>query len=441
MSFRGEFLKGGHLGHFIHFGPYSAIGRGEQVLWRERLDQARYRQRALNWKPHSLNMEEWIQPAIDMGADYAVLTTRHHDSYCLWPTAEHSYHSFSCFQRDIVQEFVDTCRNKQLKVGLYYSLADWTNQAYFNGPSVDQSAFTDYVDQVFRQVTELLTNYGPIDIIWFDACSPHNSEAWRSEELIALIRSLHPDILINSRLEIDVQKGPQQEHFNGGIGPGDSDRYGDYSIGEGRVLSHLQRPWETCAPSTRRRWGYTAGEAWRPAAEIAEEFITVMSHGGNYMLNVGPDGNGLLPIGYQQLQAELAPWLKKHRHLIQDTQPFNDLSFDHYGWLLQDDNRLRAVLRIWDESGEIAFADFDEAPVTAELHGFAGKLWIETVGERFVIKGLPTQKPHTLFPVLELHFANAPRASATIARRAWSQDLAQWQPFAQWATEGVKNAS
>ena len=145
---------------------------------------------------------------VALGADYAVLTTRHHDAYCLWPTAEHDYHSMACFGRDLVAEYVAACRRHQIKGTLLLSLADWTQPAYFNGPDSDPQAFTDYVDGIHRMVHELLTQYGTIDIIWLDACALHDSPLWRSADLVAMIRQLQPGILINSRLGIDVQKGP-----------------------------------------------------------------------------------------------------------------------------------------------------------------------------------------------------------------------------------------
>jgi len=140
-SFRHTFLEGGCIGQFYHFGPYAQLGRGEQALWRDRLDQDDYAARARARSPGGVDMNDWLRKAETLGAHYAVLTARHHDSYCLWPTAEHDYHSVSGFERDLVGEFADACRQAGIKIGLYYSLADWTCPAYFQGPEPDPEAF------------------------------------------------------------------------------------------------------------------------------------------------------------------------------------------------------------------------------------------------------------------------------------------------------------
>ncbi len=430
-EFRKRFLQGGQLGQFFHFGPYAALGRGEQALWRERLDQRDYARKARAWLPASLDMKDWVQQAVDLGADYAVLTTRHHDAYCLWNTQEHDYNSMACFGRDLVAEYVEACREAGLRVGLYYSLADWTSPAYFRGPEHDPEAFSEFRNGIFRQVEELLTGYGQIDILWFDACTPHDSPVWQSERLIRMIRGLQPGILVNSRLGVDVTKGP--EHMDGGIGPGDSDRYGDFSIGEGRVLHHLKRPWETCATSTRARWGYAKGEAWKSAEEIGEQALQVLSTGGNYMLNVGPDGTGRIPGEYRKLVAELGPWLKTLRPHLQDAKPFAGLTFVTRGWLYQRTTELIAVLRLWDGEGDIEIHDLDQVPVAAELVGDSCSLEIEEISGGFQISGLPTYKPEFLFPILKLSFPVEPQPSSIMAKRNWGTDPERWFPFGDWA--------
>lgn len=433
-TFRDRFLSGGLLGQFFHFGPYADLGRGEQALWRERLDQRAYADAARAWRPGSVNLTDWVAQASAMGADYAVLTTRHHDSYCLWPTAEHTYHSVAGFDRDLVGEYVRACRAAGLRVGLYYSLADWTCPAYFNGRDADPAAFDAFIDGIFRQVRELLTGYGRIDIIWFDGCSPHDSHLWRSADLIAMIRELQPEIAINSRLGIDVKQGP--EHVDGGIGPGDSDRYGDFSIGEGRVLSGLNRPWETCVTTTRKLWGYAAHEAWRTPEEIGEEFLRVLTSGGNYMINMGPDGDGRVPHGYRHLMAELAPWLQEVRPLLTGAEPLRGFTFVNRGWLFTRDQQIWAVLRTWDSSGMIPLTDLPTTPVSARLVGSGRRLTIHQDGDQCVIAGLPTQRPETLFPILELTFEHTPVIEAVSAKRNWKPELSAWQPFAPWAATG-----
>ena len=223
---------------------------------------------------------------------------------------------------------------------------------------------------------------------------------------------------------------------DGGIGPGDSDRYGDFSIGEGRILSGLNRPWETCVTTTRKLWGYAAHETWRTPEEIAEEFMRVLTTGGNYMINVGPDGDGRIPRGYRHLMADLGPWLKEVRPLLTNAEPLRGLTFVNRGWLFTRHQQIWAVLRNWDSSGSIPLTDLPTAPVAARLIGSDRELTVRQVGDRCLIEGLPTQRPETLFPMIELTFSEAPIIAAASAKRNWKPELSAWQPFAPWAATG-----
>jgi len=435
--FRESFLQGGQLGQFFHFGPYAKLGRGEQTLWREMLDQREYAEMARAWKPGSIDMRQWTDQAIALGAEYAVLTTRHHDSYCLWDTKETNYNSFHCFGRDLVREYVEACRAQGLKVGLYYSLADWTCPAYFQGPAENPEGFASFLQHIRNQVTELLTHYGKIDIIWFDACTPHDSPAWNSEELVRMIRGLQPEILINCRLGVDVKRGA--EHIDGGIGPGGSKRFGDFIIGEGRVISGSDMAWETCATSTRARWGFSQGEAWRTVPEIAEESLRVLFSGGNYMLNVGPDPEGEIPSEYRSIALELGSWLKVIRGEMRGAVPFGELTFVNRGWLFSRGNTLYLVLRSWDESGTLSLRDLEGSPISARLLGTQARLETTRVADQIFITDIPKARPSPVYPVIALELDQPPTVCSKTAKRTWAADLKRWQQFAQWAKTFPQN--
>ena len=191
------------FGAFIHWGPYAQYGRGEQVLFREHRDQREYARRACEWNPRRYDPTAWADVLLEAGMRYAVLTTRHHDGYCLWDSKCTDYTSAGqAPRRDFVAEYVDAFRSRGLRVGLYYSLIDWRIPAWYLGPDGDPDGWGRMRDYIHAQVEELLSNYGEIAVIWFDGLWPRGSEDIHASELIARMRELQPSILINNRLGV-----------------------------------------------------------------------------------------------------------------------------------------------------------------------------------------------------------------------------------------------
>ena len=190
------------FGLFIHWGPYAAYGRGEQVLFREHLDQRAYGEAACSWNPQQFDAEEWAAAARGAGMRYAVLTTRHHDGFCMWDSRYTDYSSArQAPKRDFVREYLEAFHAAGLRVGLYYSLADWRIPAYWEGQAHDPEGWATFRTYVHNQVEELLTRYGPVDLFWFDGMWPHSQAEWGGRELLTRMRALQPDILINNRLD------------------------------------------------------------------------------------------------------------------------------------------------------------------------------------------------------------------------------------------------
>lgn len=272
------------FGLFVHWGPYAAYGRGEQVLFRERLDQRDYEARACRWNPQKFDATAWADVAKQAGMKYAVLTTRHHDGFCLWDSKFTDYTSAAqAPRRDFVREYVEAFRAAGLRVGLYYSMIDWRVPAAFEGPEHDPRGWAAFREYVHHQVRELLTHYGRIDVMWFDGAWPETSRQWGSHELVQTMRSLQPHLLINNRLGRD-------EDDPAGTG-GQSRSLGDFSTPEHRIVEDPHRLWESCDVSTSRLWGYAKGERWRPADVLLDKLVECASKGGNLLLNVGP-GDG-----------------------------------------------------------------------------------------------------------------------------------------------------
>jgi alpha-L-fucosidase len=294
------------LGLFIHWGAYAAYGRGEQVLFREHLDQRAYEKNACRWNPQKFDAKAWADVAKRAGMKYAVLTTRHHDGFCLWDSKFTDYTTaVQAPKRDFVREYVEAFRAAGLRVGLYYSLIDWRVPAVFEGPEHDPKGWQAFRDYVHNQVRELLTNYGRIDVMWFDGGWPETSQQWGSHKLVEMMRSLQPHLLINNRLGRD-------DDDPAGTG-GQSRSLGDFSTPEHRIVEDPNRLWESCDVSTSRLWGYATGERWRSADVLLDKLVECASKGGNLLLNVGPTSDGELPTEFVKIADRIGEWMKHLR--------------------------------------------------------------------------------------------------------------------------------
>ena len=195
------------IGMFIHWGVYSVLGRGEWVMHQEKMPLHEYDKNISLFKADKYNPDKWVRLAKSAEMRYMVLTTKHHDGFCLFNTLTTDRNAVKQGpKRDLVQEYVEACRLHGLKVGLYFSLPDWSIQGFNEGP--DKAAgkgWNSYVKLVHEQVRELCANYGKIDILWYDSApnlngdAPVNHKSIRSHELNDMVRKLQPDIMINDR--------------------------------------------------------------------------------------------------------------------------------------------------------------------------------------------------------------------------------------------------
>lgn len=395
-------------GLFIHWGPYAQYGRGEQVLLRERLDQRAYAARACAWHPRGCDLRAWARAACDGGFRYAVLTTRHHDGYCLWDTRLTDYGSAAQAPgRDFVAEFVDAFRAEGLRIGLYYSLADWRIPAYWDGPGLDPAGWGTFRDYVYGQVRELLSQYGRIDELWFDGAWPRTPEEWGAEALATEIRRLQPEILLNNRLGIP----------------------GDFGTPE-HAITPEARPWESCQTTTWRLWGYAAGERWRPADVWLDMLVECAASGGNLLLNVGPDAEGHLPPDFLAASQEVGDWLRTHGEAIYGPGGGDLCEFVTCGRQTIRGNNLYLLIRFW--SGEAALRLVGLAtPVRAvTLLTTGAPLEFTQDGDVLLIHGLPAAAPTPLFPVIRVTCDGPPEPTPAARERLWSGDPAAFRDWA-----------
>lgn len=408
------------FGLFIHFGPYARYGRGEQILFREHLNQREYAEEAKRWRAPKFDADAWAQVARRAGMKYAVFTTRHHDGFCLWDSKLTDYTSVrQAAQRDFVGEYVRAFRRAGLRVGLYYSLADWRIPAYWGGPRHDSRGWDEFRACVHGQVREILTRYGRIDVIWFDGAWPHPARVWQSEKLVRMIRSLQPDILINNRLGSDSDDNTC----------GTSHKLGDFGTPEHEIRAE-NRLWEACHTSTWRLWGYTIGERWKTTAQVLDLLTESAGLGGNFLLNVGPKPDGTLPREFVRQMSEIGQWMELHGEAIYDSEPGDVCEFVTYGKQIRKGKNLYLIIRFWDGRPALHVAGLQTKVRSAVLLTTGQKLTVRQDGDHLYLSPLPKKPPTRLFPVIKLVFDERPRAAAWAVDRLWGGDPARMLPWA-----------
>ena len=314
-----NWFKSARLGMFVHWGHSSV--RGWELSWPlvggvfilpycQDVAIADYHQNAENFNPTAYDPRQWANLAKSLGVRYVILTTKHHDGFALFPTKTNDFHHNG--QTDLVQQFVEAIREAGLKVGFYFSLIDWHHPDYPAFTEADKpyrfdripqptpQQWSRFIEVMFEQIRELLTNYGQIDIIWFDGSWERVSEQWRAEELAQTIRQLQPDILINDRL------------------PGQ----GDFTTPEQFVPPEPPDGlWEVCL-TMNESWGYnTADNIYKSARDLVHTLCEIAGKGGNLLLNVSPMGDGQIPQIQQERLEAVAEWMSRYGESILDTQP------------------------------------------------------------------------------------------------------------------------
>ena len=319
------------LGMFIHFGLYSIPARGEWVRSYERMPEEQYMKFFRQFNPKAFDAAMWARQAKAVGMKYIVLTAKHHDGFCLFDSAYTDFKSTSTpFGRDIVRELLEAARVEGLKVGLYYSLLDWHHKDYphcsdryhpmrGNDDYKDGSRdFSRYIEYYQSQVKELCANYGKLDLLWFDfSYDDMRGERWEAGRLVDMVRSLQPGIIINNRLEASGEG-------YGSLAEGHPTKYhGDFITPEkmlppegikgrdGRDLC-----WEACV-TMNNSWGYTRGDHnFKSPHMIIKKLVECVSKGGNFLLNIGPDGNGRFPQQSVNILKSLGEWMDKNSESI-----------------------------------------------------------------------------------------------------------------------------
>lgn len=342
------------FGMFLHWGLYSIPARGEWMRSFEKLTDEEYGKYFEEFNPVDYDPKEWARLAKKAGMKYMVLTAKHHDGFCLFDS---EYTDFKATNtkcgRDLIKEYVEAVRAEGLKVGLYYSLLDWHHEDYphFSDgahPMYQNPAYPDegrvwerYVEYLHNQVRELCTNYGKIDILWFDySFGEYSGEKWGATKLVNMVRQLQPGVIIDNRLEVSGSG-------LGSLASGNPLPYhGDFVSPEQIIPQEGIRDvngdpliWEACF-TMNDSWGYNLKDKYfKPAPMLIKKLVECVSKGGNMLLNVGPDARGNFPEESVSILKDIGKWMEKNGESIYGCG-MSDMPRPDFGRITQKENKL-----------------------------------------------------------------------------------------------------
>lgn len=321
------------FGMFIHWGLYAQDGcfwkgkdgKTEHMMRHLQIPIAEYEKIATEFNPVKFSADEWARIAKAAGMKYMIITTKHHDGFAMFDSPSNDFNIVkrTPWKRDPIKELAEACRKHGLKFGVYYSLGrDWHDPDVptsvkadgsrrsntWDFPDEDKKDFSKYFERKVKpQVAELLTQYGPIAVMWFD--TPEKISKGQSQELVNLIHRLQSDCIVNARV---------------------GNRLGDYAVSEQKIPETGDvQPWETCM-TLNGHWGYKKDdEKWKPTEMLVRNLIDITSKGGNFLLNVGPTGEGIIPGPSVERLKEVGDWMRLNGEAIYGTtaSPFAKLDW------------------------------------------------------------------------------------------------------------------
>ena len=405
------------FGMFIHWGLYSMPARHEWVRSYERISNEEYQKYFLHFNPDLFDPREWAKAGKEAGMKYFVITTKHHEGFCLWDSTFTDYKVTNTpYGKDLIKPMVQAFRDEGIRVGFYYSLIDWHHPEFTtdrfhplrDNPERRQGDnnrdMKKYAEYVRNQVKELLTGFGTIDYLFLDFSYPgpdgKGRNDWESEKLLRMIRELQPKIIINDRL--DLRDSPGGWDF---VTPE------QVKVQSWPERNGVKIPWETCQTFSGS-WGYHRDEStWKSTQQLLTLLIESVSKGGNLLLNVGPTSRGTFDNRATRRLQEIGAWMKLHgRSIYGCTQAPAEFKVPENCLLTYnpDKKRLYVHLLVWP-MGTLRLEGYAGKVKYAQLLNDGSEVQIERRTDEWASRdmstltlALPILKPDVAIPVIEL---------------------------------------
>lgn len=413
------------FGLFIHWGLYAVPagvwkGRdyettaGEWLMYGAQIPVAEYEPLVSQFNPVHFNAEAWVRLAKEAGMKYIVITTKHHDGFALFDSQVSEYDIMATpFKRDVMKELAEECRKQGLRIGWYHSILDWHHPDYlprgegsprpWDTRPTEGADFNRYIDYMKAQLTELLTNYGDIGVLWFDGGWEHSADELRSAEVVELARRLQPHIIINNRIML-----PQ-----------------DFDTPEQSIPSTgmPERDWETCM-TMNDTWGYKVNDQhWKSPETLIRNLVDIAGKGGNYLLNVGPTAEGLIPAPSVERLEAIGRWMAVNGESIYGTgpSPFRSLKWGRCTTKL---DKLYLHVFSWPEKGALVVPGLSNVVKKCYLLSDSQQHALAvTQAENEVLIVLPETAPDPVDTVVVLDIEGKPEIVPLAAKQSATGDI------------------
>jgi len=446
---RMQWWREARFGMFVHWGLYSGLagtwdgksvgktGGMEWIQQRVKVDTDTYAQAALpKFTPKPGFAREWARVAKDAGCRYVVFTTKHHEGFGLFDSKAGDYNAGAKLHRDLVKEIVEACRAVGLRVGFYHSVIDWHHDQYEYARSSQlphplhgkpypngQRDHAKYLDYLHAQVKELVSNYGPVDVLWWDYSSQdfQGEEAWRAFELMDLVRARQPAIIMNNRLFRCREAGWASMATEGFL-PQLEPKYGDFVTPEQHVPATGMPgvDWETCM-TLNTTWGYSEHDhAWKDDRTLIRNLIDIASKGGNYLLNIGPKGDGSVPDESVKAMHAIGAWMKVNGEAIYGTtaSPFPKLDWGRCTKKVAGGNTtLYLQVFDWPASGTLELPGLKNSIQSASLLANGKELKV-AASQTGVEVNVPAEAPDKIASVVVLKITGMPEVNSVSRARS-----------------------
>ena len=376
------------FGIFLHWGLYSTFAQGEWYMQNEDIDRDEYAKAADGFYPHNFNAREWVKAFKAAGAKYITFTSRHHEGFSMWDTKQSDYNIMHTpYGKDIIKQLSKACQKEGIALHLYYSHLDWTRDDYptgrtglHTGKNPKKVDWAHYYQFMNAQLTELLTQYGPIRCIWFDGMWDHDSDAtpfdWQLTPQYELIHRLQPGCLVANNHHQTPYEGEDIQIFERDV-PGEN-------TAEWNTTDISRLPLETCQ-TMNGMWGYKVKDQnYKSVDELIRLLVRTSGKGANLLLNIGPQPDGSLPAAALQRLEGMGKWLKKYGTTIYGTQAGPAQGGEKYATTRAGK---KVYLHVLDpEMKEISFSlGFEAATLVTAFGKTKGLKWTQT-GYNFTLR-------------------------------------------------------
>ena len=422
------------FGMFVHWGLYSglagtwdgkAVGTKGGMEWIQnsvKADTDTYAKAAMPlFQPKPGFATEWARLAREAGCRYLVFTTKHHEGFALHDSKVTDYDAGSVLQRDLVKEIVEACRAEGLRVGFYHSVIDWHHDQYeyalskqlphpLKGKPYPNGSreHAKYLEFLAAQAKELLTRYGPVDILWWDYSAQdfQGQEAWRAFDLMNMARTCQPGIIMNNRLFRSPEAGWASMATEGYL-PHLDPKFGDFITPEQHIPATGMPgvDWETCM-TLNTTWGYSDHDhAWKSDETLIRNLVDIASKGGNYLLNIGPKRDGSVPEESAKSLGAIGAWMKVNGEAIRGTaaSPFAVLDWGRCTQKPIAGGNTRLYLHVfnWPPDGKLVLPRIANQPMSAMLVAGEQPLGLTALDNQITLT-VPATAPDPIASVIAL---------------------------------------